>query len=129
MVLSKRNEDGRIVGLQSGYIRYAESNDQGVFGSSTQDNRLGPKDLVVGLSEEGKTTAQAYALNPNTLHNTKLGEQDVLVLGLDAQTGVAFERRLNNQTLTFERNGSELQDTETKSTWRVNGLNLSLIHI
>ena len=93
--------------------------------TTTLDNTLEPRVLVVGLTVNG--TAKAYpfsAIEKQSPILDMVGVQDIVVLLADDKKSVrAFERKLEDQTLEFfaKPNTSEIVDAETGSTWDFSG--------
>ena len=108
------------------YKRYYQSRSAGVLGESTRDNRLGRKELVLGIDVDGATKAYAFnALAAQLVVNDSVGGEDVLVYFDNfTDTGLAFDRRVAGRTLTFRLDGDPagvntvLIDEETGSRWQ-----------
>ena len=107
------------------YDSYYRGGSAGVLGESTSDGRLDRKALVVGVDAGGHT--KAYPIELLKLHavvNDSIAGQEV-VLFMDGATGtaLAYDRRVDDQTLTFEQYklGPGAQavfvDRETGSKW------------
>ena len=74
---------------------------------------------VVGMSNDAMAKAWAYPdLKSNPLLNDKFGEEPVVIL-FDAvsATPVIFDRTVEEQVLTFVRDGETYTDKESQSTW------------
>lgn len=93
--------------------------------TTTLDNTLEPRALVVGLMING--TAKAYpfsAIEKQSPILDMVGVKDIVVLLADDKKSVrAFDRKLDDRTLEFfaKPNTSEIVDAETGSTWDFSG--------
>ena len=106
------------------YTYYYRSGDTGVLGESRKDDRLGPKELVVGVQAGGLTKAYPLqALIDDQVVNDTLAENDILVfLERRTDTALVYDRRVGDQVLTFrllpEGEGlATLVDDQTGSKW------------
>jgi len=103
------------------YLRYYFNESAGVYGQINPDNRLLPKELVLGVLGNDAQKAYPFAtLMENPVANDGFDRQDLVVV-LDRQSGATnvFDRRLDARTLTFEEAQLPLYftDRETGSTW------------
>jgi hypothetical protein len=104
-----------------GFDSYYQSSRKGVLGSTRNDPRLGPKELLVGL--RGQSGAKAYsfsALADQQLINDSFEERSLLVLFDEkSQTGQIYDRTVDGQTRTLEllEGDTALRDAETGTTW------------
>lgn len=95
------------------------------FGVTDTDDRLHPKERISGI-EIDEQTFGAYPDADVREHgpvNDVLGDVPLLVAA-DPNAGgnvVAFDRRVDGRTLTFEADGDMLVDTETGSRWNYAG--------
>ncbi len=108
------------------YESYYASGRRGVIGESNADDRLGAKELVVGVSFGG--SAKAYplsALRETPVVNDVIAGREALVY-YDAPSGTAlvYDRRVDGEARTFrlegEPNGVQtvLADEETGTRWQ-----------
>jgi hypothetical protein len=120
LVLDKR---GRFGG--DSYSSYYTSGKTGVLGESRSDDRLEPKELVLGVDVDGNTRAYPLrALMATPVVNDSFAGEDVLVL-LDpgTETALVFDRNVDGTVLTFRLEGDAdgaqtvLVDDETGSKW------------
>jgi hypothetical protein len=85
-------------------------------GASESEKRLPPKSLVVGVATE--EVAKAYPLRTvveaEGVVNDRVGELPVVVASTD-ESLVAYDRRVDGETLTFDRDGAAL--TAGGSRW------------
>lgn len=107
------------------YVGYYQSNSAGIIGETFRDDRLATKEFVLGVEIDGAAIAYPYrVLSGEPVINDVVADQDILVV-FDRQNagGVVFDRRVRDQTLTFEmiaENPLMVKDLETGSEW--NGL-------
>ena len=106
------------------YRFYYRDAEKGVLGESNEDDRLAPKDLVVGVSLNGDTKAYPLApLRSEPVVNDSVGGHDVLVfLETNTETALVYDRGVNGVALTFRLlpgGGARplLMDENTGSTW------------
>ena len=106
------------------YHYYYRDGQKGVLGESNEDNRLAPKELVVGVSLDGDTKAYPLeALRSQPTVNDSVGGNEVLVfLETNTDTALVYDRRVDAMALTFRLlpgGGARplLMDDETGSTW------------
>lgn len=103
------------------YVRYYESGEAGVIGSTNEDNRLNTKEFVIGV-EVGKD-AVAYpfsVLNDEPVVNDQLGDQSIVVIfDRETGTGAVWSRRLlDGEVLEFVQvEGTQMSDTLTGTLW------------
>ncbi len=103
------------------YDGYYQSGRKGVLGSTINDPRLSPKELVVGL--QGEAGAKAYpfsSLADEPLINDSFEGRSLLVIyDKESRTGQVYDRTVGGQTLTFESLDDEtvLRDAETSTVW------------
>jgi hypothetical protein len=101
------------------YAAYENTRQIGL-GGEFEDERLHPKTLVVGVSADG--VARAYPLETvqdEGVVNDTVGSLPVVVAATADGTLVAYERTVDGETLTFERDGAFL--LAGGSRWRVVG--------
>ena len=104
---------------------YTDSGRSGIHGQFNPDDRLPPKELVVGIDLDGKTKAYPFsALTSRQVVNDAFSDEDILIF-FDPATGtaLAFDRRIDGTALTFrieaEPAGAQtvLIDDQTGSRW------------
>ena len=104
------------------YTGYYQSGSAGVIGETFTDERLATKEFVIGVELEDEVKAYPFrVLNNEPVVNDILSGKEILVV-FDRQdaSGVAFDRQLGDQTLTFMIESEDpltLSDLETDSTW------------
>ena len=107
------------------YSGYYTGRSAGVLGESRTDDRLGRKDLVLGVDIGGWTKAyplNALAQSPSL--NDSLAGQDLLVFFEDSTgTALVYDRNVDGRVLTFEVDETSsgartvLVDEETGTRW------------
>ncbi|MCH7892226.1 MAG: DUF3179 domain-containing protein, partial [Gemmatimonadetes bacterium] len=119
LVLDKRGGYGG-----DAYGGYYDDGRKGVLGESHEDDRLPPKDLVVGYIAGSNAKGYPFrTLVETPVINDEFEGDEIVVLFDDrSQTGQIFRREVDGRTLTFsllERTRSDivLSDFETGTTW------------
>ena len=106
------------------YERYYATTMAGKLGESNPDDRLSKKDLVIGLVS-GKS-AKAYPFRvifrEEVVNDYFAGKNVVVAFEPVSETGVIFDRTVNDRTLSFERLPPEndlwiMRDRETGTVW------------
>lgn len=101
--------------------------EQLLFPQSSIDGRRPMKELALGIVEPGQTRAYPYGeLGPRSAVNDTVGGRPVVVVfDEDAEMAIAFDRRVDGETLTFEVVAGgfpfRLRDAETASEWTLSG--------
>ena len=118
-VLDKRGDYRR-----DPYASYFLRPDRGVIGSTRKDDRLPPKDLVVGLQgEEGSKAYPFRVLRRERVINDSFEGQPILaVFEPESGTGLIFSREVSGRVLSFEPANTSgatgvLRDVETGTDW------------
>ena len=115
--------DGRY--RSDNYESYYAGGRRGVIGEANADDRIGAKELVLGVSLGGAQKAYPLAaLRENPVVNDTVGSRPILIYH-DAPSGTAlvYDRVFDGETLTFrlegEPNGVQtvLRDEETGARW------------
>jgi len=88
------------------------------------DTRLAENAIIMGIQVQG--LARAYPLaevrKGNNVINDEMNGEELTVWAEPAShTMGAYLRRLDGQTLTFERSGGTFKDAETGSSWNILG--------
>jgi hypothetical protein len=104
------------------YVGYYQSNSAGVIGETFRDDRLATKEFVIGVEIDGTAIAYPFrVLSSEQMVNDTVAGQDILVVFYRQNgTGVVYDRRVGDETLSFEissENPFTLRDLETGSTW------------
>ena len=113
-VLLPPPKSGTITGARPrNYARnpYAgyENTDRIGIGGDNPDDRLDPKTRVIGVSADGVSRAYPKGdVESAGVVNDTVGDLPVVVTVSDGGTLVAYVRRLDGETVTFEREGSHL---------------------
>jgi hypothetical protein len=107
----------------SSYESYNRSTRLGIFGRRMTNSPLPPKERILGIRYDG--AAMAFAVKDVRqvgLVQTDVGGTPIVLAALASNLPVvAFERRIRDRLLTFERAGTptEIEDVGTRSRWRV----------
>jgi Protein of unknown function (DUF3179) len=123
MVLSTDTGFTRPYGVDP-YSDYYTS-DQLFFPISNIDKRLGLKEMVVGLGNEGQYKAYVLPQIENSkVINDKVGNKSVVLFSLYPRMARAFSPIINIQTLNFQYNASDnkIFDKQSRSEWNFDGL-------
>jgi len=108
-------------GSRDVYDSYYVSGAAGVIGETLDDDRLPTKAFVIGVEVGDATKAYDFAsLSEQPVVNDEVGGVPVLVwFDTSYNTGVAYSRVVDGQTLTFEPTDDPqlIQDVETGSVW------------
>ena len=104
------------------YSSYYQRASAGVVGQTNPDDRLDPKEFVLGLQLGDLTRAYPFRhLNSRPLVHDRLGETELLVVfDADSATGVIFDRTLDGRALSFEVEPGDsllMRDRETGTVW------------
>ena len=106
------------------YGGYYDGGRKGVLGESNDDDRLPPKDLVVGYVAGSNAKGYPFRTLVETpvINDEFEGDEIAVVFDERSDTGQIFERDVNGRTLTLslvERTDSDivLSDLETGTTW------------
>ena len=101
------------------------TSDQLFFPISNLDKRLGLKEMVVGLDNEGQY--KAYVLNQiesSKIINDKVGNKSIVLFSLYPRMIRAYSPIINSKALDFQYNAStnKIIDKQTGSEWNFDGL-------
>jgi hypothetical protein len=118
-VLSQDTGFGRPYGVDP-YGDYYTSPDI-LFPVSHRDDRLGPKEIVVGLENEG--TYRAYRLQQienDHVINDEINGKSIALFSLHPFMARAYDSAVDSQTLEFQYNDGKITD-QTGSVWNFDG--------
>jgi hypothetical protein len=122
-VLSKDTGTARPYGADP-YEDYYTSPDI-LFPISNRDNRLGLKEVIVGLENEGLSKAyKLQDIGKLKVINDQLGKKSVTLFSLYPIMARIFDSSVNGQTLTFQynfTNNNTFTDRQTGSKWDFEG--------
>ncbi len=107
-------------GLRDPYFSYYASGQAGVIGEASRDDRLPTKEFIVGIAIAEEAVAYPFSkLNDEPIVNDSVGNVPILVVfDPENASGIAFERRVENRTLTFKREVDfQIVDNETGTLW------------
>ena len=104
-----------------------EDADRTQFPQTNIDRRRSPKERVLGIPGVGDSGvafpfgALAELGGAAVVHETVGGEPVVVFWNSAAQSAIAFQPMIDGQALTFEASPSGYVDTETGSSWTLDG--------
>jgi hypothetical protein len=136
-VLSRDTGFARSYGINP-YSGYDEIGSSPFLFRGPSDGRLPAVERVVTVELAGEVVAYPFSvLDDERVVNDEVGGQLVAVFfkpgtksaldslfiadAKDVGAGVVFSREIDGQVLTFERDGDQFRDEETKSTWDITG--------
>jgi hypothetical protein len=107
------------------YESYYRSRDTGIIPTRLQDNRIYPKEYVLGLVIDDRAKAYPYSTlsREPVVNDVFQGVPLLVVFDAESATGVVFRRNFDGKTLSFktspraERGQLTLVDNETGSLW------------
>lgn len=111
--------------LRDPYESYYRSPDTGIIPTRLQDNRIYPKEFVLGVVLNDKARAYPYSVlsREPVVNDSFQGVPLLVVFDAESATGVLFKRSLGGKTLSFkksprsDRKGLSLVDDATGSAW------------
>jgi hypothetical protein len=107
-------------GNRDPYMSYYSSDQAGVIGETTRDDRLRTKEFVIGVAIASEAAAYPFSvMSQHTIAHDEVGSIPILVV-FDAEnaSGVVFSREVDDLLLTFEHESDlTLRDTQTGSMW------------
>ena len=132
----KIHPDSLVLTTQTGHVRaygvdpYGDYYTAGeiFFPVENDDDRLYPKDVIVGLYADD--THKAYLqsdLREMIITNDSVGHVPVLLVSMFEGNARVFERTLDGKTLEFELAGGKIVD-QTGSEWDYDGMSVSGPH-
>jgi hypothetical protein len=95
-----------------------------LFQISNKDNRLGPKEIIVGLETNGEYKAyKIQDIQRQKVINDQINNESVTLFSLYPLMVRVFDPVVNGQTLIFEYNSSNqtITDKQTRSQWNIEG--------
>ena len=99
-----------------------------MFPVEHSDDRLHPKEIILGFEEDGvyKAFRQSDA-ESHVVINDVIGDSSVLVVSLYSENARAFDRTVDGKILNFEYDADldKIFDTLTNSEWNYEGLAVS----
>jgi hypothetical protein len=126
MVLSTDTGFTRPYGVDP-YGDYYTS-DQLFFPISNVDKRLGLKETVVGLGNEGQYKAYVlHQIDTSKVINDKVGNKSIVLFSLYPRMVRAYVPIIDGQTLDFQYNttANKITDKQTGSEWNFDGLTVN----
>jgi hypothetical protein len=119
-VLSQDTGFGRPYGVDPYGNYYTDPNI--LFPVSHRDDRLGPKEIVVGLENEGSYRAYPIQqIEDNHLINDEIGDRKIVLMSFYPFMARPYDRSVDGLVLDFEYDGGKVIDTQTSSIWNFEG--------
>jgi hypothetical protein len=136
-VLSKDTGHRRSYG-QNPYAGYDDINNTPLYMDETEDGRLKPMEKVVGVRIDDSQRAYPYSISQQEkVINDQLNETPIVIFHIegarsamdasqikqsrkDGSTGV-FNRKTDNETLSFSFEDGNIIDNQTRSRWDISG--------
>lgn len=119
-VLSQDTGFGRPYGVDPYGNYYTDPNI--LFPVSHRDDRLGPKEIVVGLENEGIYRAYPIQqIEDNHIINDEIGVRKIALMSFYPFMVRAYDRSVDGLVLDFQYNGGKVIDTQTSSIWNFEG--------
>ncbi len=118
-VLSQETGFGRPYGADP-YGNYYTSPEI-LFPVSHRDDRLGPKEIVVGLESSGVYRAyQLQQIEDSHVINDQISSESIVLVSLQPFMVRAFDRTVDGLTLEFQHDNGKIVD-RTGSVWNLDG--------
>lgn len=93
-----------------------------LFPVSHRDDRLGPKEIVVGLENEGVYRAYPIQqIEDNHIINDEIGDRKIALMSFYPFMVRAYDRSVDGLVLDFQYNDGKVIDTQTSSIWNFEG--------
>jgi Protein of unknown function (DUF3179) len=119
-VLSQDTGFGRPYGVDPYGSYYTDPNI--LFPVSHRDDRLGPKEIVVGLENEGSYRAYPIQqIEDNHIINDEIGDRKIVLMSFYPFMARPYDRSVDGLVLDFEYDGGKVIDTQTSSIWNFEG--------
>jgi hypothetical protein len=119
-VLSQDTGFGRPYGVDPYGNYYTDPNI--LFPVSHRDDRLGPKEIVVGLENEGSYRAYPIQqIEDNHIINDEIGDRKIVLMSFYPFMARPYDRSVDGLVLDFEYDGGKVIDTQTSSIWNFEG--------
>jgi hypothetical protein len=119
-VLSQDTGFGRPYGVDPYGNYYTDPNI--LFPVSHRDDRLGPKEIVVGLENEGVYRAYPIQqIEDNHIINDEIGDRKIVLMSFYPFMARPYDRSVDGLVLDFEYDGGKVIDTQTSSIWNFEG--------
>ena len=108
-------------GSGDSYAGYYGSGQTGIIPESIDDDRLGAKEWVIGVAQDGEAVAYDFdTLFNEQVINDEVGQTQTLVVFLpESATGLVYNREVGGQVLNFGFEDGQLVDRQTGSIWDV----------
>lgn len=126
--------DTLVLTTDTGHIRSYATDPYGsyytepriMFPVEHSDDRLHPKEIIVGFSLDGIHKAYRQSdIESSGLINDSVGETSVMLVSFFSENSRAFDSMIDGQTLEFAMIDGQITDTATGSVWNYDGLAIS----
>ncbi|MBI3842744.1 MAG: DUF3179 domain-containing protein [Thaumarchaeota archaeon] len=98
------------------------TNPQIIFPVTNKDDRLGPKEIILGLEYSNSYKAYKLAdLESSKLINDKINDKKILLASLYPKMARAFDREVDGKSLEFTFSDDKIIDKQTNSEWSFEG--------
>ena len=125
-VLSRDTGSTRPYGADP-YGNYYTSRDL-FFPVTNKDDRLGLKEIVVGLENGGQYKAyKLQQIEDNKVINDRIANKSIVLFSLHPFMVRVFDNTLDGQNIEFQfdKNSSRITDKQTESEWNFDGIAIS----
>ena len=104
------------------FLGYDELGTRPAFPVHAKDDRLDPKEKVLGLERNGVQRAYSLTRLGHTAIMDTIGDQPVVIFSDSAgPSGAAFDTTAKSTTLSFFLEQGSFKDRQTRSTWNLAG--------
>jgi len=126
--------DTLVLTTDTGYIRAYGVDPYGdyyttpgiLFPVENRDDRLHPKEIIIGLENDGIYKAYVQAdIESTTIINDKINGQAILLTSQFTGNARVFDRVIGDKILEFKFVDEKLIDVETNSEWNYEGLSVA----
>jgi len=113
---------GFLASTRDPYESYYRSADTGIIPTRLSDNRIYPKEFVIGLVLNDKAKAYPFSVlsRQPVLNDAFQGVPLLVVFDGESTTGMVFRRKVEGKALSFKqakKSGLFLSDDSTNSLW------------
>lgn len=114
----------RFFSLQDAYADYYQSGETGIAPTRRNDERLYPKEFVLGVVVDGEAYAYPFSTlsQLGVVNDEPAGVPVVVIFDKESATGVVFRREMDGRVLSFRKpsvgeDAVLVLDNETGSVW------------
>jgi len=126
--------DSLVLTTDTGHIRtygtdpYGDyyTNSQIIFPVENIDDRMHPKEIILGFNEQGTYKAyKQFDVEFNKIINGEINGKKILLISEFPGNTRAFDRSLDEKFLEFNYSENKLKDSDTESEWNYEGIAIS----